>query len=131
MPSLLLYINLPKIPRQLHLENIPNPITGKPATNGFGKIRVNSHEWGVVYDDETDLWWVSPRPESKFYEVLYTQLFYSSPLPEQFGYANLETDGTRRARLLIKKAYLKSVVVRENFCWKPKTGAGKQWSVMS
>jgi 2-polyprenyl-3-methyl-5-hydroxy-6-metoxy-1,4-benzoquinol methylase len=93
---LLLEMALPLIPNCLKLEPIANPINNQLSENIFGSIKVNENSWTLVRDDKSDLWWVSPRPEGLFYEILYSKLFYSSPLAEQFGYASLETDNTRR-----------------------------------
>lgn len=98
----LLSLTLPEIPSNLKFEEIPSPISGSNPHHFFGKVVVNGNEWTIDYSEEDDLWWVNPRPESLFYEILYTKLFYSSPISEQFGYANLEIDGTRRAEKAIK-----------------------------
>lgn len=63
---------------------------------------VNGNEWTIDFNAQDEIWWVNPRPEPLFYEILYTKLFYSSPISEQFGYANLETDGLRRSEKAIK-----------------------------
>lgn len=91
----LIHLQLPQVPF-LEFETIKNPINDKSADNEFGIIQVNDNQWTLLYDTESEIWWVSPRPKSNFYEILYTKLFYSSPLPEQFGYASLEQDGARR-----------------------------------
>jgi 2-polyprenyl-3-methyl-5-hydroxy-6-metoxy-1,4-benzoquinol methylase len=95
-------MNLPLVPENMDLVEVPNPLNGSSPHEYFGKIKVGSNEWFVDYDELEDLWWVNPRPEPKFYEILYTKLFYSSPISEQFGYASLETDSTRRAEKAIK-----------------------------
>lgn len=101
MKNVLLQLRLPLLPENLAFAEVLNPIN---QLNGkyFGTIEVNNHSWHVQYDSETDLWWVNPRPNAVFYEILYTKLFYSSPLPEQFGYATLETDGERRTAKALK-----------------------------
>lgn len=98
----ILSLELPLIPSDLKFETVANPINNRFSEKIYGAIAVNGNRWTVVSDPETDLWWVSPRPEAKFYEILYTKLFYSSPIPEQFGYATLETDGTRRTEKAAK-----------------------------
>ncbi|MDX2191408.1 MAG: methyltransferase domain-containing protein [Bacteroidota bacterium] len=92
----LINLSLPLIPSNLNLVKVPNLIEVNAKTNTFGKIQVNDNEWYLSHDPVNDFWWVNPRPEPKFYEILYTKLFYSSPISEQFGYASLEIDGTRR-----------------------------------
>ncbi len=98
----LLHLALPLIPSNLKLEAVPNPINGSHPHQFLGKIEVNANEWTIDYDSVSDLWWVNPRPEPLFYEILYTKLFYSSPLSEQFGYPTLEIDGLRRTEKATK-----------------------------
>lgn len=98
----LLQLALPDIPSNLKFEAIPNPINGSHQHQFLGKIEVNDNEWTIDYDSASDLWWVNPRPEPLFYEILYTKLFYSSPISEQFGYPTLEIDGLRRTEKAIK-----------------------------
>lgn len=99
--NVLLRMELPLIPTSLKLVEVVEPIN---FNNGiyFGTILVNQHEWHIKYDSDLDLWWVNKRPEPLFYEILYGKLFYSSPLPEQFGYVSLETDNSRRAEKAVK-----------------------------
>lgn len=101
MENILLQLRLPLLPQNLAFDKVLNPLN---QTNGkyFGTIKVNNLSWNIQYDSETDLWWVNPRPNAEFYEILYTKLFYSSSLPEQFGYATLETDGERRTAKALK-----------------------------
>lgn len=99
--NILLKMELPLIPAKMEYDNIQNPLNNSEGEY-FGTIQVNNHEWTVFYDKISDLWWVNPRPQADFYEILYGKLFYSSPLPEQFGYASLETDNMRRAEKAIK-----------------------------
>lgn len=101
MENILLQLRLPLLPQNLAFDEVLNPLN---QTNGkyFGSIEVNNLSWNLQYDSETDLWWVNPRPNAEFYEILYTKLFYSSSLPEQFGYATLETDGERRTAKALK-----------------------------
>ncbi|TAF74048.1 MAG: class I SAM-dependent methyltransferase [Bacteroidetes bacterium] len=101
MENILLQLRLPLLPKNLAFDEVLNPLN---QTNGkyFGTIEVNNLSWNLQYDSETDLWWVNPRPNAEFYKILYTKLFYSSPLPEQFGYATLETDGERRTAKALK-----------------------------
>lgn len=101
-PPVILDLPLSLIPNGLTFANVLSPLSGQAGEETYGYIKVNENEWGVVYHAGDDIWWVSPRPEPKFYEILYTQLFYSSPLPEQFGYATLETDGSRRTEKAAK-----------------------------
>ena len=98
----ILSLQLPLIPQELALEVVGNPFNHNSTPNFFGKIKVNHHEWSIDTDVENELWWVNPRPEGKFYEILYTKLFYASPIPEQFGYATLEIDGARRTDKALK-----------------------------
>ncbi|MDX2195198.1 MAG: methyltransferase domain-containing protein [Cytophagales bacterium] len=92
----LLKIHLPHIPERLDFDEVKNPIFENNEASQVGIICVNTHTWGMCYDTIAELWWVSPRPSQLFYDVLYKKLFYSSPLPEQLGYASLEMDGERR-----------------------------------
>ncbi|MFN0049639.1 MAG: class I SAM-dependent methyltransferase [Cytophagales bacterium] len=102
MLPLLLNLTLPSIPSNLTFERVPNPISDSKDNQLFGKIMVNGNEWTIDFNAQDEIWWVNPRPEPLFYEILYTKLFYSSPISEQFGYANLETDGLRRSEKAIK-----------------------------
>lgn len=99
--NLLLTLELPLIPMDLKLEKVLNPINNSEGIY-YGDILLNKHLWTIKYDSKIDLWWVNPRPEPLFYEILYGKLFYSSPIPEQFGYATLETENARRAEKAIK-----------------------------
>ena len=96
MVKLLLDIDIPLMPCDFGLVEVPNPLTGKISGNIFGMIRVNGVSYYLDYSEESDIWWVNPRPEMEFYEALYTKCFYNSPIPEQFGYAGYETDQDRR-----------------------------------
>lgn len=101
MKNILLQLRLPLLAQNLVFDKVLNPIN-QSESSYFGTIEVNNHSWQIQYNSETDLWWVNPRPNAEFYKILYTKLFYSSPLPEQFGYATLETDGERRTAKAIK-----------------------------
>lgn len=100
--SPLVDLQLPQIPATINFEHVPSPISDELSTNVFGHIKINEHTWTIVYHPSDDIWWVHPRPDGTFYEALYTKLFYNSPIPEQFGYATLETDGIRRTQKAIK-----------------------------
>lgn len=100
--NILLEMKLDRMPSAFGTVEVDNPLNVNNKGDYFGTIVVNSQNWSIRYSAADDLWWVSPRPDASFYEVLYSKLFYTSPLPEQFGYASLELDNTRRSEKAIK-----------------------------
>lgn len=102
MPQQLLSLQLEGFDTKYNIENVANVIDPKNIGSLFGKIQVNDSVWGLSFDAENDYYWVNPRPENRFYETLYSKLFYSSPIPEQFGYATLELDSVRRTEKAAK-----------------------------
>jgi 2-polyprenyl-3-methyl-5-hydroxy-6-metoxy-1,4-benzoquinol methylase len=94
--KLLLQTELPLDVSRTKLSGVPCPICGRMTENHQGRVVLNSMELHLDYCIQDDLWRLNPRPDEAFYEVLYRTLFYHSPIPEQFGYASMESNGARR-----------------------------------
>jgi len=101
MSKVLLNIDLPFLPSDFDVEEIDNPITGEKSSNIFGKVIINGVVYNIDYCSFSDLWWVNPRPNKIFYEIIYNNYFYNSPIPDQFGYKSREIDGSRRSKKAI------------------------------
>jgi SAM-dependent methyltransferase len=93
---ILLEIRLPVFLGFENLQTVNCPICSKPSSQITGTIIINDVPLCLNYCNNDDVWWISPRPPVEFYKELYEKCFYHSPIPEQFGYACLETDNTRR-----------------------------------
>lgn len=77
------------------MDDVSCPICSSQGKHQF-ELVINNVVYYLDFCDKDDLWWVNPRPPADYYNKLYTNLFYNSPCPEQFGYAGHEEDGERR-----------------------------------
>jgi SAM-dependent methyltransferase len=97
MPEqILLKFEMPIEMADIKLAAVACPICDENPQNYYGRILFNDTEWKIDYCTNCHLWWVNPRPEENFYNILYEKYFYKSPMPEQFGYASVEVDSGRR-----------------------------------
>jgi SAM-dependent methyltransferase len=110
-----------ELPININKENftiICCPICNKTQKKHFSKIIINRVDIFIDYCSEDDVWWIGTRPGMDFYNNLYENIFYKSPIPEQFGYASLESGKTHRR----EKAILNWNDIEKGVC-KPIAGS--------
>ncbi len=94
--NLLLQVEFPAKIKNSSLVKVPCPICRKMICNFSGRIIIDGVTLHIDYCKKDNIWWLNPRPSEEFYNLLYEQYFYNSPMPEQFGYAGMENDIDRR-----------------------------------
>ncbi|MCK4250175.1 methyltransferase domain-containing protein [candidate division WOR-3 bacterium] len=118
MKKILLEIDLPWNFDLDLLNDIPCLICGSEGQK-IGSVIVNGIELGINRCSGDELMWLSPRPDKRFYDIMYNEHFYNSTCSEQYGYETIDDENRReeKAKLNWNDIEKESPVklIKENF----------------